>query len=387
MRGTGSIENLYPPSYGSRGSSSLSLSSSGGYQRSFSVNTPGINGREGVEMYSSLPMVFSPTTLHDTSSKCAYNHSDDRLALTYSHQEKHGRPLPMEVKFGYGSHFYTPLRGRRLAERKKKGSNQRKKVQHHVSMFRSSSDGQKKPASDSDPLMNTPTLLIDDIPPLPPKLADVIALETKSDTISSESSIKHQSGNLPQQDSTLAASFDYSSSEGESLAKHESDGNVPQDVKSILTASFDYSAADTSLMSELDDSHSNDFNFPSPANFNEDCKLSSHENQSVMAIESSTKTEIFLPENGNILSTEQASMDTLPMDRNLELSESVNSGLKCKEMLQKKNDGVNMMSNAVTHSKASMKKLGNVFGPEFIAMNGLQEERKVRIIANRVHHF
>lgn len=406
MRGTGSIENLYPPSYGSRGSSSLSLSSSGGYQRSFSVNAPGIN-RESVKMYSSLPMVFSPTTLHDTSSirQCAHNHSDDRLALTCSHQDKHGRQFPMEAKFGNGSHFYTPLRGRRLTERKIKGSNQRKQMQLHVSMFRSSSDGQRKsqPVFDSDPLMNTPTLLIDDMPPLPPKSADVIALETKpqsSDTVSSEeSSVKHQ--NMPQQDSIVAASFDCSvavSSEEKSSVKHEYDGSVPpQDISSVLNASFDYSAADTSLMSESIDSHSNDFKFPSPpppssqiADDAEDCKLSDERQSegSILATESSTNAQIFLPENGNIMSTKEDILPDYSMDKNLELSDSVNSTLKC-EVLQEKDDIINLTSNAVTHSKASMKKLSSVFGPEFIAMNGLQQERKVRNISNRdsVHHF
>jgi hypothetical protein len=199
------------------------------------------------------------------------NYSDDRLVC--SHQETQLRQIPVESKLGYGSHLYTPQRGRRqAAERVKKGSNgQRKQTQLSVSLFRSSSDGQRKSRlAPESTLLNTPDLLLDDIPPLPPKLDDATRIET-------ESELSHTEKIEPAQDCDgldhLGAveavdhqdDKDVNGSSHSALVVHPEQFDVAslgQDENSFLTTSFDYSAADNSLTSELNDS--NDFNFPSP---------------------------------------------------------------------------------------------------------------------------
>lgn len=180
MQGTGSIENLYPPSYGSRGSSSLSLNSSGCYQRSFDT----VNSRES--MYSSLPVVFTPMT-QEFGTK--HNLSDDRLSYHQVSDNNHRRCFPTEPKICYGSHFYTPSRRRRLAEKKLKGI-MRKQARLHPSFHRSSSDGKSHSILTTDysnSVTNDCSLPIDDTPSLPLTLTDKVASDGAALSVLSDS--------------------------------------------------------------------------------------------------------------------------------------------------------------------------------------------------------
>lgn len=319
-------------------------------------------------------MVF---TSHDVGiKKHAHNHSDDRLAPSCSRQESNylksdGKQHPTETKLGYGSHFYTPLRGRRV-ERKTKGNNQRKQTQLHLSLFRSSSDGKKKSLLESDPFMNTPSLLTDDIPPLPPKSVDVTALITTNSEISSLSS------------------------EGECLQG----GNLPTQLEtsSALDSSFDYSIPNTSLRS---DSHTNEFDFPSPPPLpvpGGDC-FDAQESLNQKQSEEITVAKDTSNPNAAILFERHGSFDKVaPISDEPLVAEDTKlsscSTLKCDSEEMLNDHEATLISEPITpsgpsivpHRSSSLKKLSDVFGPEFIAINGLQQEKKV-IIENLLTTF
>lgn len=115
MKGTGSTENLYPPSYGSRTSSSFSLGSSGGYSKSFCHNASKINCHDN--MYSSLPMVFSSAlTMEEQKEQLTQNKSDDQLTRQQESNNHQSLTPLQEPVVSYGSHLYTPSRKKRHVE-------------------------------------------------------------------------------------------------------------------------------------------------------------------------------------------------------------------------------------------------------------------------------
>lgn len=427
MKGTGSIENLYPPSYGSRASSSLSLGSSSGYQRSFNLTAQKTNSRESFNMYSSLPMVFPPTSqTYDTGKKHgAHNLSDDRLTSLYqhgktavsSHLKSATRQVPVEH---YGTHFYTPSRRRKPAEKKSKGNNMsdlNKPMQPHLVLFRSSSDGKNNSNStftatseyNSITAMN---LEADDMPYLPPKW-----------TIKSAS------------DSDAEISIAPSDQESEPLAvQQQNDLHFQESANSKL----DYS---NTIVSTLPKSGSNqcdgsfdDFNFPNPppVPLAEDDFLSDEEKSaeekcekvtSAATQEVSDASENKAEESEVVCSISQNPEDVGIKDNSVIVPSNIGSENDTESSTEEKNYSIteiienhsqDLTKNAqhlpynnngeeiadkkveiqgergletipanqykVVHSTASLKKLSNVLGPEFSTMTGLQIERKVRMI-------
>lgn len=156
MKGTGSVENLYPPSYGSRASSSLSLGST---ERNW-FGTPKVNSQENVNIYSSLPVIF-PMQHCDAGAK--QNLSDDRLTKSCSQRDRTEQSL-FPVERSYGSHLYTPSRRRRPIDKQIKIQNQRNPLQLQGTLFRSSSDGYKSSAL--HPLVTTKGVKVEHIPAL-----------------------------------------------------------------------------------------------------------------------------------------------------------------------------------------------------------------------------
>ena len=176
MKGTGSFENLYPPSYGSRASSSLSLGSSGAYHRSFSSNIARPHP-ESPNMYSSLPIVFHSTS-HDGRAKLnAISPSEEKIVPF----DDWNNQLLSNRQPGNGSHFYTPSRRKKQTERKLKIQDQKNQAPEDT-FFRSSSDGKANEISSA--LANTHTIQLDDMPPLVPSFETALAFDDSNSEVS-----------------------------------------------------------------------------------------------------------------------------------------------------------------------------------------------------------
>lgn len=357
MRGTGSVENLYPPSYGSRGSSSLSLGSSGGYQKPFAASAPKVNNRENASMYSSLPIIFSPK--HELTK----HHSDNHLALSCNRQKCgrskcDGKQFTNEPKFSYGSHFYTPSRKRRFTERKVKGNKITDKRKQTLHLFRSSSDGKKKPflVHDSDMFLNAH----DENSP-PPKLPKAVDASSES---SCPESLLQSNGNACSTNSSANSTF----------VDLESDTIIQKPP--------------------LNDTSDEEFIFPSPP------PLPSTDNSKEYSspIEKHTETVITTSEVASSLSnsSERSSAqdavrvspsktDRIKVGNAATADESAEQSLRSEVSKCDSKDPEQELNVQTNHSKnTSLKKLSDVFGPEFISMSGLQTEKKVTSYTSRL---
>ena len=179
---TGSVEQLYSPSYGSRASSSLSLNSSG--------NRSDLN----VNFHSSLPMVYcsSQERLQGAKGNGRRVHrpkwsSHDRLlspllsADIEALASKGKRQSPLEPAAShrhYHSHLYTPKRTRKTEIGGGAGQPLAVNVERSASfsstgIYRSSSDGVTKKIPGAvivpEPPVAMANLNLDDMPALPPQ--------------------------------------------------------------------------------------------------------------------------------------------------------------------------------------------------------------------------
>ena len=174
---TGSVEQLYSPSYGSRASSSLSLNSSG--NRSDLI----------ANFHSSLPMVYcsSQERLGAKSSGRRVPRpkwsSHDRLLSplmsidveTLASKGKRQSPLEAAGHRHYHSHLYTPKRTRKTEARQPPAvavNVERSASFNSTGFYRSSSDGVSKKSSGvivQQPPVAMTTLNLDDMPALPPQ--------------------------------------------------------------------------------------------------------------------------------------------------------------------------------------------------------------------------
>lgn len=327
IKGARSIENLYPPSYGSRESSSLSLGSSG-CQRNFTVNTPKINS--GENMYSSLPMIF-PATVQDQS--------DDHLTAVYHQNAK---------------------------DEKRKTT----------ALYRSSSDGKKKYVSSSCTNSNVPTnIQFDDMPPLQPKLVD-LPLSSEVPTY----------GETPNQN--VPTSVSNSSSEQEIF------GN--QDVAPMSTT----------LDSGENNMSSEEFNFPSPPpvpltlfsakSDKKSAEFIQEKDTSIPKTNASCSTPELITETLENCSSAYENIVSEVEEKRVPQEDATKSFPENKEMNSlsmqphsdlsgdKKMDSERLLEeitpadqSKVVHTKSSLKKLSNMFGPEFVIMSGQQTDRRV----------
>ena len=203
---TGSVEQLYSPSYGSRASSSLSLNSSG--------NRSDLN----VNFHSSLPMVYCSSQERLQGSKGNGRRgihrpkwsSHDRLlspllsADIEALASKGKRQSPLEPATShrhYHSHLYTPKRTRKTeigggAEQSiaTAVNIERSASFSSTGMYRSSSDGVRRKAPAAVLVQHPPVAIndlnCDDMPALPP--------QTTEDAITISPDISHDlSTSLP----------------------------------------------------------------------------------------------------------------------------------------------------------------------------------------------
>ena len=339
MRTTDSVENMYPPSYGSHASSSLSLGSSSGFQKNLNIIGPKVNSKENVSMYSSLPMVF-PLTKYDDLKHHSHNRSDDRLVMSYTHQEKIDNSYQkslVQPKVSYGSHFYTPSRGRRVPERKKKElCDQTKQTQLHLSLVRSSSDGLKR-----SPMENN---VLDGIPSLPSNSAE-------------------------------SRTVDPSSLEGEPLQSGDEKILQTNDPAIALSSQSSVHDLDGSLVNNSSFSH--EFDFPSPPPIPSDCHAdsacSSLEVQSERTSDMEAKVSPERNEGiGNVCFGNDSQSATVVDESNSKPSAPEDS------VSSDKDENILSKDQKNGRSRKSLKKLSDVFGPEFITVSGLQlQEKKV----------
>ena len=322
LQGTGSIENLYPPSYGSRGSSSLSLNSSGCYQRSFDT----VNSRES--MYSSLPVVFTPMA-QEFGTK--HNLSDDRLSYHQVNENYHRRFFPAEPKICYGSHFYTPSRRRRLAEKKLKGI-MRKQVRLHLSFHRSSSDGKKHSILTTDnSVSNDRSQLIDGMPPLPPTLTDNVVLDGAA---------FNDSEQLSQQ--KMPASYSFAEIKIPDISLNSTCSKASEDVNFSCP----------SISSACDLVHSK--------------ALGTSDTKCTDNYETTETTDSFSEKVDNQNESTSDHATTLPQESQIVLEEN-------KSYSDVDSNGLHeTKSSDQGKEKRSLRKLSNVLGPEFVIMSGVQ---------------
>ena len=202
---TGSVEQLYSPSYGSRGSSSLSIHSAmGNLQRNSSFKSQD-SGSVNIQ-YSSMPMVyFSSQDRLNKHSRVGSNSDSDSLSLL-DRLKPHLQPHEIEILASkargvqhppphtrYASHFYTPTRTRKRPHKDVKRS--ASIGRESLGIYRSSSDGTRRgqgkpavneplskktkrskveknplPKKTSPPIVQpgVNTISLDDMPPLPP---------------------------------------------------------------------------------------------------------------------------------------------------------------------------------------------------------------------------
>ena len=186
---TGSVEQLYSPSYGSRASSSLSLNSSGNRSDlnvSFHSSLPVVycssqerlqqgakgNGRRGIHRpkWSSHDRLLSPLLSADIEALASKGKRESPLESVASHRHYH-------------SHLYTPKRTRKTeieGEGAGKPLTPAVNVERSASfgstgiyMYRSSSDGVSKKAAAAVVVKQPPVAMndlnLDDMPSLPPQ--------------------------------------------------------------------------------------------------------------------------------------------------------------------------------------------------------------------------
>ena len=201
MHPTGSVEQLYSPSYGSRASSSLSLNSSG--------NRSDLN----VSFHSSLPMVYcsSQERLGSKSNSRRVPRpkwsSHDRLLSpllptdieTLASRGKSQLPAEQAATHRqYHSHLYTPKRTRKTEAGKLPAiavNVERSASFNSPGFYRSSSDGftkdtmKEKTLAVQQPPVTMNNLTLDDMPALPPQTTRDINSDSpdvsQDDTLSS----------------------------------------------------------------------------------------------------------------------------------------------------------------------------------------------------------
>ncbi len=238
MKRASSIENLYPPSYGSRASSSLSMGSSSVYHQSFSSNAAKPHP-DSPNMYSSLPVVFRLTS-YDKNTRPTPNSvgsSEEKFVASDSLNDRNNWLLSDELSGHRRPHYCTPSR-RKKQERILKNIQAQKSPVLDRALFRSSSDGfKKKIFGNSKSLMNTHTMQLDDMPPLVPSFETAVAFDDSN----SEASL------------TPIASEKASAKQIESF-QGESSFEYSEPVSSQILTKSDLTCVDDA----------EDFNFPSP---------------------------------------------------------------------------------------------------------------------------
>lgn len=172
MKEISGVENLYPLSYESRASSSLSLGSVGVYHQSFSSTTARPHP-DSPNMYSSLPVVFRSASRNaglQLSGRVSSSKENGMLSEDCNNQLLSSRQTG--YKCLYGSHFYTPSRRKKQTER----------IQDADPLFRSSSDGRTREVSSL--LMTTHSLLLHDMPTLAPSGETAVAFHDSNSEVS-----------------------------------------------------------------------------------------------------------------------------------------------------------------------------------------------------------
>lgn len=256
---TGSVEQLYSPSYGSRASSSLSLNSSG--------NHSDLN----VNFHSSLPVVCSSSQErlgHKGSGKRNSRpkwSSHDRLlspllSVDIEHLASKGKKLQVEsaAHKHYHSHLYTPKRTRKTGVPTVAVHIERSSSFESTKFYRTASDGVS--TSPLRPPVIMDKLNLDDMPALPP--------QTMRDAIStSPNGSLHISTSLSVGAETATKLSGWPQhSEPTSHTHQDPDDNTPSNGSTTTDATFDYN--DLSPSAESDQStgvHGDeDFDFTLP---------------------------------------------------------------------------------------------------------------------------
>lgn len=223
---TGSVEQLYSPSYGSRASSSLSLNSSG--------NRSDLNAN----FHSSLPVVYSSSQerlgLKGSGRRVPRPKwsSHDRLLSPLlctdieSLASKGKKMLEGTTHTQYHTHLYTPKRTRKTGAPTTTVSVERSSSFHSTGFYRTSSDG-GNPALPRPPVTVT-NLTLDDMPALPP--------QTTRDAISTSPDV---SGDI---ESPLPAGGEreLTSLDPCELPLQANDDSTPSSGSTATDATFDY---------------------------------------------------------------------------------------------------------------------------------------------------
>ena len=339
LKRNNSVENLYPPSYGSRASSSLSLGSSGVCNRSLPSTRL---YSESPTMYSSLPMVFRATSQDSHSGKQI---SQDRL-VTNDLSNNRTNHLMSSKQTGqrrfYGPHFYTPSRRKKQNVSPLKNSNLQD-GEMPASLFRSSSDGKaKQMPNDSRLLMNTHTLKLDDMPPLGPCRESTPTFD----------------------DSNSEASFSAGISES-TPARQES-------LKCADNSSFEYS--EMAIPTKDDDDGNEDFSFPSlpPVSPSVEDEASIEDTAELREFEESyVASEELGPVQETDLQSKSSLNDSKPSKNNHQdtsMQETNEAFLQ-----QEKQNTISLVRESYSGSAI---KLGKMFGPEFKTLKGLHAGEK-----------
>lgn len=345
MKGNNSIENLYPPSYGSRASSSLSLGSSGVYNRSLPSTKL---HPDSPNMYSSLPMVFHATSQDRRASQ-------DRLAPNDLSNDRtnHLSSKQTGQKRFYGPHFYTPSRRKKqnVSPLKNSGLQDGEMPVCGAALFRSSSDGKaQKSPSDPRSLMNTHTLKLDDMPPLGPGHETTLTFD----------------------DSNSEVSF--------SAGVSESTPARQENMKSDNNSSFEYS--EVVISTKTDDDDNGDFSFPSlpPVPSADDEQHIEDSAESVEFAESKKDfvvSEDLSPVLESDLQSESILEDNKPSKKNHQATPTQETRTEKTAFLPEKQNNISLVRESYTGSVA---KLGKMFGPEFKTLRGLHAgEKKVSL--------
>ncbi len=318
LRPTGSVEQLYSPSYGNRGSSLSINSAAGRLNSSFKSHDSG--GADLQLHYSSMPMVYSSSQDRLNRHPRRGSSSDNDSWSSFDRLTPHLQPHEIEILASkaqesrpphshtrYIPHFYTPTRVRKGGY---KDVNRSASFEHgSLGMYRTSSDGTRRRRNKTIlnetlemkgrqerkrevPMYSTPekksrdqpginSFPIDDMPPLPP--TTVIA------DISMDSPMKKEAGanTSPEVQSTV----DTIDSILQSIERGKTDDGtnglppppippseppmftpVKQGVQprsfspnsSLTNTSFNYSDLDSPLHTPHSMTNGDDFNFSSP---------------------------------------------------------------------------------------------------------------------------
>lgn len=301
-----------------------------------------MNSRDSINMYSSLPMVF-PAMSHcnDTAigaKRCSQNQSDDRLTSFCQQdlQKLTARQISIEPKVSYGSHLYTPSRRRKVVDKKFRVY---EASQRQVTLFRSSSDGQKKQVN------------------LITEFADMLPVKLKSD---------------------CDATFNYEPPPiklPENLQKEED--NSSHDESKPIVADLDTSPKDE-VNHSIDGAVDSNFPGPLPIPVTRDqlvvhkgcsascrqCNVCKLEGQTLSDIEGECVSAVST-DNGNV------SLDAQPLHKSKDDFE--NDGV-ISEQLQESNQ------STTVQSRMSLQKLSKLFGPEFSAVSGVQIEKVMLLL-------